>query len=120
MSSCPKCQQPVDARAVTCPHCNNTLKAFGHPGIPLYQSEGDSYLCDRCTYHFDDSCNFPQRPYAKSCTLFNDAAVPLVAEADPPASQLGWRGVKNWLYRYRGAIAIALLILGSVVLAVGF
>ena len=117
MPNCPRCKQPVDARAVSCPHCNNPLKAFGHPGMPLYQSEGSNFLCDRCTYDRDDSCNFPQRPYAQSCTLFHDAATPLVPEVNVPASQQGSARVKNWLYRYRGLIAIALLILLSVFLA---
>ncbi|MEN9871884.1 MAG: hypothetical protein RLZZ171_2876, partial [Cyanobacteriota bacterium] len=71
----------------------------------------------RCTYHLDDTCNFPQRPHAKSCTLFHDASLPLVAAKDIPTSQLGWRGIKNWLYRYRGLMAIALLILISVIIA---
>lgn len=72
MPSCTRCNQTVDSQAVICPHCKNTLKAFGHPGIPLYQAEKDNYLCDRCTYHEDDSCNYPQRPHAKTCTLFRD------------------------------------------------
>ena len=116
MPSCPKCNQPVDSQAVTCPHCNNPLKAFGHPGIPLYQSAGDSWLCDRCTYHLDDTCNFPQRPYAKSCTMFHDASKPLVTE-NTPTKRSGQMGIKNWLYRYRGIIAIALIILASIILA---
>lgn len=119
MPSCPKCKQPVDTQTVICPHCQNQLKAYGHPGIPLYQSEDNSSLCDRCTYHLDDTCNFPQRPDALSCTLFHDAATPLVPQPEIPASRLGWRGVQNWLYRYRGAIAIAILILISVVVALG-
>ncbi len=117
MSSCPKCKQSVDSQAVTCPHCNNPLKAYGHPGIPLYQSQDNTSLCDRCIYHIDDTCNFPKRPHAKSCTLFRDVATTSVEEVDTPASQLGWRGVKNLLYRYRGLIAIALLILVSIILA---
>lgn len=116
MPSCPQCKQPVDIQAINCPQCNNPLKAYGHPGIPLYQSEDNTSLCDRCTYHLDDTCNFPKRPHAKSCTLFNDVATPLIAEVATPASQLGWRGIKNWLYRYRGLIAIALLILVSIIL----
>ena len=112
MPSCPKCKQPVDSQAVICPHCKNTLKAFGHPGIPLYQSRDNSFLCDRCSYHLDDTCNFSKRPYAKSCTLFHDAATPLV-EASSSARKFE---IKNWLYRYRGIIAIAILIL-SIALA---
>jgi hypothetical protein len=117
MPSCPQCQKPIDAQALSCPYCNNPLKAFGHPGMPLYQSSDGTSLCDRCTYHLDDTCNFPQRPHAKSCTLFHDASIPLVGTKDIPTSQLGWRGVKNKLYRYRGLIAIALLVLISVTVA---
>lgn len=118
MSNCPKCHQPVDSQAIQCPHCNNLLKAFGHPGMPLYQSEDESSLCDRCTYDRDDSCNFPQRPYAKSCTLFHDASVPLVAESAIPRSAQGWLGIKNRFYRNRGLIAIALLVVCSVLVAI--
>lgn len=117
MPSCPRCQKPVDAQALSCPYCDNPLKAFGHPGVPLYQSADGTSLCDRCTYHLDDTCNFPQRPNAKSCTLFHDASLPLEGKIEIPASQLGWRGLKNWLNRHRGVIAIALLILISVILA---
>lgn len=113
MSSCPKCQQPVDALAISCPHCKNPLKAYGHPGIPLYQSTDNTSLCDRCTYHLDDTCNFPKRPNATSCTLFKDVAILSITEAELP-HQLGWRGIKNWLYRYRGLIAIALLVILSI------
>lgn len=118
MVSCPRCKKPVDSQAIKCPNCDNALKAFGHPGMPLYQSEDDSSLCDRCTYHQDDSCNFPKRPYARSCTLFHDATIPLVSESISPVSTQGWTGVKNWLYRNRGIIAIALLILASVLIAI--
>ena len=117
MTSCPKCQTPVDDRALNCPNCDNPLKAFGHPGMPLYQSTDGTSLCDRCTYHLDDTCNFPQRPYAKTCTLFHDASEPLVEVVATPTSRLGWRGVRNWLYFYRGIIAIALLVVISIAIA---
>ena len=117
MPNCPRCKKPVEDRAINCPHCNNPLKAFGHPGMPLYQSEDSSSLCDRCTYDLDDSCNFPKRPHAQSCTLFHDASEPLVPKVSIPNSKTGWRGIKNSLYRYRGIIAIALLVVVSVVLA---
>ena len=117
MLNCPKCQKPVEERALSCPNCDNPLKAFGHPGIPLYQSTDASSLCDRCTYHLDDTCNFPKRPNAKSCTLYHDASKPLVEVVDPPQTQLSWRRGKNWLYRYRGILAIAFLIIVSVAIA---
>lgn len=117
MPSCPQCQKPVDTQALSCPYCDNPLKAFGHPGMPLYQSSDGTSLCDRCTYHVDDTCNFPQRPLAKSCTLFHDATIPLVEATAIPPSRLGWRGIKNRLYHHRGIIAIACLVLLSIILA---
>ncbi|MDJ0736526.1 MAG: zinc ribbon domain-containing protein [Nostocaceae cyanobacterium] len=71
-ASCPRCHQPVNPQAVTCPHCRTQLKAYGHPGIPLHRATGEEYLCDSCIYHADDTCNFPQRPYAKECTLYQN------------------------------------------------
>lgn len=70
--SCPRCHQLVDSQAISCPYCRTTLKAYGHPGIPLHRATGDGYLCDSCTYHDDNTCNFPQRPYAKDCTLYEN------------------------------------------------
>lgn len=72
MSNCPRCHQPVKAQAIACPHCHATLKAYGHPGVTLYQTTCDEALCDTCTYHQDDTCTFPQRPHAQSCTLYHD------------------------------------------------
>ena len=112
--NCPKCDRLVDSQAIKCPHCNNLLKAFGHPGIPLYRAKGDTYLCDRCYYHQDDSCNYPQRPYAKTCIMFHDANEPLVAETIPYRSSGGIAGLKLWSDRNRGL----LIILGLIVLSI--
>ncbi|MGL5058637.1 MAG: zinc ribbon domain-containing protein [Microcoleus sp.] len=96
MSDCPNCHQPVEARSIVCPHCKTTLKAFGHPGIPLYRSTSEEYLCTTCIYHADDTCNYPQRPFAKVCTLYHDKAEPLVPETAKYISG-GWsQSVKNW------------------------
>ena len=70
MPTCPRCQQLVDAQAIACPVCHTALKAHGHPGIPLYHATGAEPLCNTCIYHADDTCNFPQRPYAQECTLY--------------------------------------------------
>jgi len=86
MPDCPRCHQPVDARAIACAHCKTPLKAFGHPGIPLYRSQPEEFLCTTCIYHEDDTCNYPQRPFAKECTLYHDRAEPLVP-ADEPLHQ---------------------------------
>ncbi|MBW4497362.1 MAG: zinc ribbon domain-containing protein [Oscillatoria princeps RMCB-10] len=78
MPECPKCHQPTDSLAIACPYCRTELKAYGHPGIPLYRSSSEEFLCDSCIYHEDGTCNFPQRPYAKTCTLYHNKSQPLV------------------------------------------
>lgn len=94
---------------MTCPHCHATLKAFGHPGIPLHRADPDEYLCDRCTYHDDDSCTYPQRPYATSCTLFRDRDQP---QPSPPKP----RRRPDWQHR-RGILLLLALLLLSVAIA---
>jgi hypothetical protein len=90
MINCRRCHQPVDSKAIACPHCRLSLKAFGHPGIPLYRATDDEYLCTSCVYHADDTCNYPQRPHAKDCTLYRDLNEP---PEPPPISKTD----ANWL-----------------------
>ncbi len=115
-ASCPRCHQPVNHQAVTCPHCRTQLKAYGHPGIPLHRATDEEYLCDSCTYHSDDSCNFPQRPYAQECTLYeNIEARELELQRQKEANSLGIT-VSNWGKRHQswllllGLLLICLLI----------
>ena len=118
MISCPHCDRKINAQAVTCPYCNHPLKAFGHPGIPLYQAKDRSYLCDRCRYHQDDSCTYPQRPYAKICILFHDIDQPVIIQKpvyQPYSFTLA--GIKAWGYRYRAWLAIAAILIFSLILA---
>jgi hypothetical protein len=72
MPNCHRCHQFISSTAITCPHCGTVLKAYGHPGITLHRAQVDTPLCESCTYHADDSCNFPQRPLAMECTLYDD------------------------------------------------
>ena len=117
MINCPRCHQPVKPQDLNCPRCNNQLKAFGHPGIDLYQVTDEGWLCDRCIYHEDDSCNFPQRPHAKSCTLFHDLSLPLVEESTVSVPTDRIRALKYWVYKNRGLVAIAILAIISILLA---
>ena len=98
MPICPRCRQTVVSQAITCPTCRTPLKAHGHPGIPLYRAEGSAYLCDSCTYHADDTCNYPQRPYAKECTLYQDVDAVVVAPPRRANWQTGLRlkGQEGW------------------------
>ncbi|MEA5534931.1 zinc ribbon domain-containing protein [Crocosphaera sp. XPORK-15E] len=118
MSTCPKCHQPVETQAIECPYCKTTLKAYGHPGIPLYQASQDEFLCDRCTYHEDDSCTYSKRPYAKTCTLYHDKNQPLVMEETirlTPSNPI--KIIQRWCNRNRGLLVIIGLIGISLVIA---
>jgi hypothetical protein len=94
------------------------LKAYGHPGIPLYQASGSDFLCDRCTYHEDDTCNYPQRPYAQSCIMFHDKAKPLVEEKSSRYfTHKGFGSVSAWCRRNQGLLLLIGLVIVSVAIA---
>ncbi|MEB3182168.1 MAG: zinc ribbon domain-containing protein [Nostocaceae cyanobacterium] len=111
--SCPHCHQPVDRQAVICPSCRTTLKAFGHPGIPLHRATGEGYLCDTCTYHADDTCNFPQRPLAKECTLYQNLEQSQLELQQQKYSSSFAVKVKNWVRQNQ----VLLLLLGLLLIS---
>ena len=111
MPSCPRCHQSVLVNAVTCSKCGLELKAHGHPGIDLYRAQGGTYLCDSCTYHQDDSCTFPKRPQAITCTLYHDVAI--AQEPQLTASEIY---TIPWWRKYSGWLMLAALILISIAL----
>jgi hypothetical protein len=115
--SCPRCHQLVDSQAVTCPHCRTTLKAFGHPGIPLHRATGKEYLCDTCTYHADDSCNFPQRPYAKECTLYQNIEESKLQLQQQRENTSFSTTVKNWIKRNQALFMLVSLVLVCLLIA---
>ncbi|MGL5805263.1 MAG: zinc ribbon domain-containing protein [Xenococcaceae cyanobacterium] len=119
MVNCPRCRQPIDREAIKCPHCYVHLKAYGHPGIPLYQAGDSDFLCDRCTYHEDDTCNYPQRPYAQTCTMFHDKARPLVEDekAFRYGNERGFGAVAVWCRRNQGLLLLIALLIVSVAIA---
>ena len=117
MPQCFHCQQLIDSQAVICPHCRTPLKAYGHPGITLHRSSPGTYLCDTCTYHSDDSCNYPQRPYAQECTLYDNflareeaAALEQQLRQGRGLRRINWR---NWYQNHPGLIGVGLLVVIS-------
>ena len=114
MPDCPYCHQTVKASAVRCSHCGVSLKAYGHPGIPLYRAEGGTFLCQNCTYHADDTCTFPQRPHAKECTLYQDINQPALPSY-PTRSQFGLD--RFWFQRHAGWLIIGGLLGISLLIA---
>ncbi|MBW4622289.1 MAG: zinc ribbon domain-containing protein [Cyanosarcina radialis HA8281-LM2] len=115
MPTCPKCHQKVSDQATACPYCRVELKAFGHPGMPLHRANKDEYLCDTCLYHADDTCNFPQRPYAIECTLYRDRTPP----PEPPKQPSDWgRSLRIWCQRHQRLLTLAVLIAISIIAAI--
>lgn len=109
--SCPHCHQLVDSQAITCPHCRITLKAYGHPGITLHHANQDAYLCDSCTYHADNTCNFPQRPYAKECILYQNQAETQLEKQRYLNNTSHATIVKRWIQRYQAWLLLLGLLL---------
>ena len=101
MPNCPRCHQIVDAQAVSCPYCRTSLKAYGHPGIPLYRAAGDEPLCQTCVYHADDTCNFPQRPLARECTLYQDISKSQLEMNQQHKTHRPAIAVRSWLRRHQ-------------------
>lgn len=66
---CPRCGYRITSQTLVCPSCGLKLKD-NHPGIPIYYAAGAEPLCETCTYHADDTCNLPKRPFATDCTLY--------------------------------------------------
>ncbi|BAY48167.1 hypothetical protein SAMD00079811_57870 [Scytonema sp. HK-05] len=116
-ATCPRCHQPVNSQAVTCPHCGNQLKAYGHPGIPLHRATGKEYLCDSCTYHADDTCNFPQRPFAKECILYEN-----IEESKQELQQQRYANsfgatVRSWMRRNQALVLLLVLLFVCLMIA---
>jgi C4-type Zn-finger protein len=110
-ATCHRCKSKVSPQAVTCPHCGTELKAFGHPGIPLHRAKENEYLCKSCTYDADDTCTYPQRPFAKECTLYQNIEQ---RKQDFYEQQLIKRqeaSFGNWLKRNQSLILILALLL---------
>lgn len=105
MPLCPRCENQVKPTDLVCGRCGLQLKAHGHPSIELHQTTTGEVLCLTCAYHADDSCTFPQRPYAKTCTLYQSTTAELArAQAEPPRSptvaltpQIIWQRYRVWL-----------------------
>lgn len=94
MPYCPCCDQPVEAKAIACPHCRSLLKAHGHPGILLHRATGEEFLCESCRYDADDTCTFPQRPDARECTLYRNQSALVSLRQDGTTSR-----ARTWLQR---------------------
>jgi hypothetical protein len=106
MAHCPRCRHLVEAQAINCGHCGLTLKAHGHPGIPLHRATGAVSLCTTCAYHADDSCTFPQRPIAQTCTLYQSLQDPISVKPSKAAAPRRYRQFLPWL----GLLGVSLLI----------
>jgi hypothetical protein len=91
-----------------------TLKAHGHPGIPLHHAIGEEYLCDTCLYDADNSCTYPKRPYAKDCTLYSDRTKPVETK---PIYSRGLQ-IRSWLRYHSGWLLLLGLLIISLIWAI--
>ncbi|MGF1521321.1 MAG: zinc ribbon domain-containing protein [Leptolyngbyaceae cyanobacterium] len=114
MSTCPRCQSYIEVTDIVCPHCRLELKAHGHPGIELHRAAGEAILCTSCAYQEDDSCTLPQRPHAKTCTLYQSInATDEVIDYKPQSSSL------RLIWQRHRTLIIVLAIFGvSILIAV--
>jgi hypothetical protein len=104
MPICPRCENQVKTTDLACGRCGLQLKAHGHPSIELHQTTSGEVLCKTCAYEADDTCTFPQRPYATTCTLYQS----ITAEAErekgevrspshASALRIFWQRYRVWL-----------------------
>lgn len=63
--------------------------------MKLFRATEGEPLCANCAYHADDSCNFPKRPYALDCTLYQDVRQSQVRSPQYDASFQLQRWVKR-------------------------
>jgi Double zinc ribbon len=117
MPTCPRCHQSVESQAIACPYCRTALKAHGHPGIPLYRAEGGESLCESCTYHEDDTCNYPQRPHAQECTLYQNRFEAIARSKSHRPKRIQPTSFNIWLSRNATWIVLVGLIVISVAIA---
>jgi uncharacterized membrane protein YvbJ len=85
MPQCFRCGSTTQSTDVKCKNCRAELKAFGHAGIELHRATGDTALCETCSYHADDSCDYAKRPFAQDCTLYRDVNQAVAAIQRPGA-----------------------------------
>ncbi|MEL7227024.1 MAG: hypothetical protein AAGL17_19865 [Cyanobacteria bacterium J06576_12] len=113
MSTCPRCDRTISPTAITCPHCQLKLKAHGHPGMPLNRTKDNRILCTTCLYDQDNSCNFPKRPTATTCTLYQDIEKPVLTfetSKKPLYSVPWWKQIDQRWIGLGILIAISMLI----------
>jgi hypothetical protein len=104
MPLCPRCDNQVKATDLVCGRCRLQLKAHGHPSIELHQASTDEVLCQTCAYDADDTCTFPQRPHARTCTLYQSitaeaerAKGPVRSPKPPPSLAVIWYRYRVWI-----------------------
>ena len=82
--------------------------------MPLHRSDTGDYLCKTCVYDADDTCTYPQRPYATECLLYTDINQPSTI-TPPPLSQRAQ--LRLWLRRNGIWVFLAILIGISLLMA---
>jgi hypothetical protein len=77
--------------------------------MTLFRATKNEPLCESCVYHADDSCNFPKRPYAMDCTLYQDSQP---SQAVVKQYEIEFR-LKGWVKRNMSLVLVMGLLLIS-------
>jgi len=83
--------------------------------MSLNRTKGNQILCATCTYDADDSCNFPKRPNATSCTLYQDMtqANNAINTSKKPLYPVPWWQQINQIW-----LALGILVSISIIIAI--
>lgn len=105
MPACPRCDRPISSNTIKCPHCNLELAAHGHAGMVLHRATDTAPLCATCAYEADNSCTFPKRPTAMTCTLYQDVQ----AKPEPTREEI-YRIPRQRKYGFQIALLIIIVL----------
>jgi RIO1 family len=67
-----------------------------------FRHDPQPYLCSNCTYHLDDTCPIPERPYVKSCDRYWDSSKQTALQL--PVSREMFRNPKRFLEQSFGGL----------------
>ncbi len=86
--------------------------------MTLHRAKGDEYLCNTCTYHIDDSCTYPKRPYAKDCTLYQNFEESQAQKYQQHQKSDLNNSLQNWIRHNQTLVLFAALFLVCVLITI--
>jgi hypothetical protein len=85
--------------------------------MTLHHAKGAAPLCVSCLYDADDTCTLPQRPEARTCTLYQNRAQ-LEAVNPLHRQQISLSQRLRWIWQQYGTwLGLAGLVIVSILIA---